>query len=236
MTIQLTPPSIATVKAVVGFSKRFGADLIKLTAANTAAIDDTPTAFIMFDGISYAGPDIYITRIRALAQRLASDDFSLTVVTGGTEDKPKSLQIKSGKSVIDFRLATERAGDRFPSKFTGSFVRELEIERDDLTTAVAGANAINAKLLTFSSDGKHLTLSATSETETYTASLTDVPAPATFQYNYTVDYLNEIDKMIPKGINIITFSVTAKGHMRIQLPTELKQVTASVFLLDVKNR
>ena len=235
MTTQLTPPSIATVKAVVNFSKLFAADLIKITSTAAVAIDDIPSLFIMFDGVSYSGPDILLNRVRDLVQRLSLPEASITVVTGGTEDKPKSLQIKSGKSVIDFRLATERHGDRLPSKFSGTFTHDLEISRSDLTAAIAGANSLSSKLLTFIGD-QHLTLSATSESETYTAVLDDVVTPNKFQYNYTVEYLAAIDKILPKSVHAITFSITAKGHMKIDLPTELKQVTASVFLLDVKNR
>lgn len=236
MSTTLTPPSIATVKAVVGFSKHFAADLIKLTSTSAAAIDDIPSLFIMFDGISYAGPDLMLTRIRDLTQRLSVEGAAITVVTGGAEDKPKSLQIKSGKSTIDFRLAAERSSDRIPSKFAGTFAHNISIAREDLTSAIATANSLGSKLLTFVSDGKVLTLTANSESETFTAVLDDVATTAAFQYNYAVEYLHAIDKILPKTVQSIAFSITAKGHMRAILPTEMKQVLASVFLLDVKNR
>jgi hypothetical protein len=236
MSTQLTPPSIATVKAVVSFSRHFSADLIKLTSTTAAAIDDIPSLFIVFDGISYAGPDLMLNRVRELSQRIAVEGASITVVTGGTEDKPKSLQIKSGKSTIDFRLAAERSNDRIPAKFTGTFTHTIDMDRADLTAAIAGASSIGSKLLTFVGNGKSLVLTATSESETYTADLEDIATSSTFQYNYTVEYLHAIDKILPKSISSVEFSITAKGHMRVGLPTELKQITAAVFLLDVKNR
>jgi len=236
MSTQLTPPSIATVKAVVSFSRHFSADLIKLTSSTAAAIDDIPSLFIVFDGISYAGPDLMLNRVRELSQRIATEGAAITVVTGGTEDKPKSLQIKSGKSTIDFRLATERSTDRIPSKFTGTFVHTIEMLRDDLTIAITGASSIGSKLLTFVSNGKTLALTATSESETYTAALDNINTTEKFQYNYTVEYLHSIDKLLPKSVSSIEFNITAKGHMQVVMPTELSQITASVFLLDVKNR
>lgn len=235
MSIQLTPPSIATVTAVVNFCRLFSVDIIKVTSTSAAAIDDIPSLFIMFDGVSYAGPDLLLNRIRDLSQRLALDGAAVTVVTGGAEDKPKALQIKSGKSTFDFRLANERSNDRIPAKFTGSFAQELELNREDLTTAIAAANSLGAKLITFSGD-KCLTLSAISESETYTAVLEDVDTKSKFQYNYTTEYLAAVDKVLPKTMKTVLFDITAKGHMRVELPTELKQVAASVFLLDVKNR
>jgi hypothetical protein len=236
MSTQLTPPSIATVKAVVTFSRHFSADLIKLTSTTAAAIDDIPSLFIVFNGTSYAGPDLMLNRVRELSQRIAAEGATVTVVTGGTEDKPKSLQIKNGKSTIDFRLAAERSSDRIPTKFTGTFVHNIDIARDDLATAIAGASSIGSKLLTFVSDGKSLVLTATSESETYTATLDDIVTTDKFQYNYTVEYLHAVDKILPKSMSSVAFSITAKGHMRVVLPTELSQITASVFLLDVKNR
>jgi hypothetical protein len=235
MSIQLTPPSIATITAVVKFCKQFSVDVIKLTSTSAAAIDDVPSLFIMFDGVSYAGPDLLINRIRDLSQRLALDGATVTVVTGGADDKPKSLQIKSGKSTFDFRLANDRSNDRIPAKFTGSFAQELELNRTDLTAAIDAASSIGAKLITFSGD-KHLSLSAISESETYTAVLDDVETKSKFQYNYTTEYLAAVDKVLPKTMKTVLFDITAKGHMRVELPTELKQVAASVFLLDVKNR
>jgi hypothetical protein len=112
----------------------------------------------------------------------------------------------------------------------------LAIDRIDFTAALAGADAISSKLLTFVGDGNSLVLTALCESETYTAALTDVPTTTKFQYNYSVEYLRAIDKLLPKAVKEVTFSITAKGHMQIELPTELKQIVASVFLLDVKNR
>lgn len=236
MSTQLTPSSITTVKAIVNFSRLFSADVVKLTSSTAAAIDDIPSLFIMFDGISYAGPDVVMTRIRDLSQRLALVDATISVITGGVEDKPKSLQIKSGRSVVDFRLANDRANDRLPSKFSGVFLHELDIPRADLTAAIVGAASIGAKLLTFTSDSSTLILTAASECETHTTTIDDVPTTSKFQYNYGLEHLSALDKMIPKAVKSINFSVTAKGHMRIVLPTEVSQITASVFLIDVKNR
>jgi hypothetical protein len=236
MTTVLTPPSVVTVKAVINFSKQFGVDIVKLTSTMSSAIDDTPTLFIVFDGISYAGPDIVLTRVRDLANRLALPEATITVVTGGVEDKPKSLKIKSGRSTFDFKLASDKAADRLPSKFTGTIVHELDIAREDYTAAIGGANSIGSDVMTFIADGSSLTLTAVSECETYTAAIDDVPTTSKFQYNYTVDFLSAVDKILPKTVKTVSFGVSAKGHMRINLPTEAKQITADVYLLDVKNR
>lgn len=236
MTTQLTPPSVATVKAVVSFCRHFNADLIRIIAANASAIDDIPSLFIVFEGVSYAGPDLLLNRVRDLTNRLALPDSTISVVTGGTEDKPKSLQIKSGRSTIDFRLAASTSGSRVPSKFTGVLIHELELDRSDLAAAIAGASSIGSKLLTFVGDGKHLTLTAQSESETYTSQLTEVTVSSVFQYNYTVEYLQSVDKLLPKATKTVMFGISTKGHMRITLPTELKQINAEVYLLDVKDR
>lgn len=236
MPIPLSPPSIATVKAVVNFSRLFNADLVKITSTTAAAIDDIPSLFVLFEGTSYDGPDLLLTRLRDLSQRLSFDQGSVTIVTGGVEDKPKALLIKSGKSTIDFRLASASSSDRIPSKFSGAFVHELECLVDDIQTAVSSAASIGSKTLTFIGDGAALQLSATSEGETYKMELEDVPTTVKFQYNYSVEFLSAVLKLLPKGSKHVTFNTTAKGHMRVQLPTTSAQITASVFLLDIKNR
>ncbi len=230
-TTALDADSAAALRAAVSFCKTLAIDILKISSEGVVGIDETPTIalFVTTTTSKYTGPELYLNRLRVLDTRLAG---TITVTTN-TADKPVGLKIQNNKTTYDHRLASVSQGKRLPSAFKGDFSTKFEIVRSDFKSILDGARNVGGDVVNLQSKSGKLVALSNKEGETFTYSVMDLQTSDQFSYNYSLDHLTAIDKVLDIAQNV-KCNITPRGQLMISVVTDT--VLAQFFILDVKNR
>jgi len=229
---QLTPSDVEHLQSVVNFCKPFAITVLKLTNSVCVGIDETPTlaVFIESTQAEYGGPDIFLNRLKVLDSRIQGNGtISLRLNDKGV---PVELEMNEGRKQFNFRLGSiQRA---LPNAFTGSFVHMLEITRADFCEMLTGSRAIGGETITIEHKDGRLTAKCSKEGEHFKYTLqSKTGLDVQYSFNYSTQHLATVEKLMPPNAGFIG-NITPRGQMMVELVTA--EVTAKVFILDIKNR
>ena len=230
---QLSQSSVTALQSTIKFAKVFAVEIVKVCEEIIVGIDETPTiALFIFPKEKYTGPELFLNRLKVLDERLASSSARVVMGSKGT---PVSIELKKGRSIIDFRLANNSQGKRLPGEFKGNFAADLVLDREQLREVIEGTKSIGSKTITFHRTTDGLSAFASNEGENFKYQF-DITTPfeTKFSYTYAIDHLTTVDKQLPKDEPTIVGKLTAKGQMQIAVETH--ELVARVFIFDIKNR
>lgn len=232
-SLPLSTDDLLALRTIVGISKVFSIDTLKLTNSLCVGIDDVPTiaVFIKPKLAKYAGPDIFLNRLRILETRLGSGKAQVTVKHSAA-GAPVSLEIVKGRVTVDFRLAGKL--DRMPAQFTGSFAHDFTLSRTELQEVLSGCKSVGGRLLTLDQKNQSQNIRCANEGETFKYAVTDsINSSAEFSFNYSIEHLASVDKILAPGADFIG-RITPRGQLMVDIDTP--DVSIQVFIFDVKNR
>jgi hypothetical protein len=228
----LKPDDLDSIRAIVEFAKPFAIDILRVSSSNgIVGIDDTPTIALFIEPkVLYAGPEMFLNRLKILSQRLTN--ASTASVFYNSNGFPFNLTLASSRSTVDFRLASIQQGKRLPAKFKGTFEYTLNLERQYFAEALNGAKMIGADTVQLIRRDNHLLLTASNEGESFTYELMESKG-SPFSFNYSIEHLSTVEKIMSTGKDVIG-NITPRGQLMIEVDTPT--ISGSVFILDIKNR
>lgn len=239
--MKLDAKSVNAIRTVAGFTKYFDIETLLLSPSHTVAVDDVPTLVAFFDlTAAYTGPELGLVRLKVLEQRLSQPASSVEIVSN-SQNKPTSINLKSGRSTLNFKLANDKLTTRLPKAFTGKFAHTLKLSNHDLVELTKGARIIDSKVMIFKSLAGEITVSGSSESESFSLVLDPaltVPT-ADFTYTYSTVHLNGLLKLKQSlddwsESGSFECKLTANGQLATTVKTD--NISAQIFLMDIKNR
>lgn len=228
----LDPDSAESLRTAVQFAKSFSIDVLRMTPEAIVGIDDVPTIALFIETTSkYTGPPIHLNRLKTLCSRIGAGTIEIASNKAGN---PSMIVIKKGRTTVDFCLANVAQGKRLPGAFSGSFLHDITIPRDDFDAILAGVADIRSVELTLKyTDGLSVTSSNGGETFKYDLSDINLGRTEQFSFTYSTTHLLTIGKLLPQS-KPFTAQITPRGQMMVTLSAD--NVTAKAFILDIKKR
>ena len=232
-TYTLTPPEVSTVRALVNFTNTFAVDVFKLTSDGCVGIDDPPT-LVVFGNTKdkYVGPEMFLNRLPVLEKRLGTTGAVDVTLELNDSKLPVKIVMSKGKATTEFSLGTRQT--KLPRSFTGTFMHEVSCSRADLKEIILGAKQIGGPKITIQCKGGKQLAICSNLGESFKYVIGEVPKDSPeYSFNYHLTHIVAIDKLLPPSAGFIG-KLTPKGQMLVDVATA--QVTAQIFILDIKER